>query len=167
MRLGVQSLQEVKARQFKASPKWAAGFFLALIIWFGLRVSGAVAAEELSEYGNPFTWVTVGQAPVKAEVVKTPDKIFTGLGYRKNLPEGRGMLFIMPETAFQVFCMRGMEFPLDILWLAPGKVVGLEKNISPQYQGNLASPAPVNHVLEVPGGFCVKYGIKVGDRVSW
>ncbi len=167
MRLGVPPLQEVKARQFKAPPKWALRFFPALIIWFILPVSGSLGGEELSEYGNPFTWVTVGQVAVKAEVVKKPDKIFRGLGYRQNLPEGRGMLFVMPETAKQIFCMRGMEFPIDILWLTPGKVVGLGKNISPKYQGDLASPVPVNYVLEVPGGFTVKYGIKVGDRVSW
>lgn len=151
----------------KSYKKWAAGFFLPLVILFIFPASGFVAGEELSEYGNPFTWVTIGQVAVQAEVVKTPDKIFRGLGYRQNLPEGRGMLFVMPETALQIFCMRGMEFPLDILWLAPGKVVGLEKDISPKYQGDLASPVPVNYVLEVPGGFSVKYGIKVGDRVSW
>lgn len=147
--------------------KWAARSFLALIILLVFLGSGSVAGEELSEHGNPFTWVRIGQVKVQAEVVKTPDKIFRGLGYRKDLPEGRGMLFVMPETAFQIFCMRGMEFPLDILWLAPGKVLGLEKNVSPKYQGDLASPVPVNYVLEVPGGFSVKYGIKVGDRVSW
>jgi len=167
MRLKVPPLQEVKARQGKGRQKWALRFFPALIIWFILLASGSLGGEELSEYGNPYTWVTVGQVAVKAEVVKTPDKIFRGLGYRQNLPEGRGMLFVMPETAKQIFCMRGMEFPIDILWLTPGKVVGLEKNISPKYQGDLASPVPVNYVLEVPGGFTVKYGIKVGDRVSW
>ncbi len=130
---------------------------------------GASAARgvEYSEYGNPFTWVTVGKVAVKAEVVKTPEKLFLGLSHRQELPEGRGMLFVMPGLAVQNFCMRDMNFPLDFLWLVPGKVVGIEENVSPRYQGTLTSPAAVSHVLEVPAGFCNRYGIKVGDPVTW
>ena len=100
-------------------------------------------------------------------MVTTTEKIFRGLGYRSQLPAGQGMLFLMPEVATQVFCMRGMEFAIDILWLVPGRVVGLEKNVSPQFAGDLTSPEPVNYVLEVPAGFCDQHGVKVGDQVSW
>jgi uncharacterized membrane protein (UPF0127 family) len=46
-------------------------------------------------------------------------------------------------------------------------VVGLDKNISPQYPGNIASPVPVKYVLEVPAGFCDRYGIQPGIPASW
>lgn len=123
--------------------------------------------EELSEYGNPLVQVTVGQVAVQAEVVRSPGKVYLGLGYRKELPEGRGMLFFMSLVEPQIFCMRGMKFPIDIIWIVAGKIVGLEKNVSPQFPGNLCSPRPVNYVLEVPGGFCDHSGIKVGDPVKW
>jgi hypothetical protein len=142
-------------------------FLLALALSAVGPGPAGVAGEEVSEYGNPFTWVTVGQVAVKAEVVRTPEKMFLGLSYRKELPEGRGMLFVMPGLAVQNFVMRGMEFPLDILWVVPGKIVGLEKNVPPQYEGTLTSSAAVSHVLEVPGGFCDRYGIKTGDPVTW
>ena len=146
----------------KTSKILAALWLLHLCLWPGLT-----AAEELSEYGNPYRWVNVGRVAVKAEVVQSPQKVYLGLGYRPELPEGRGMLFIMPALEEQVFCMRGMRFPLDLLWIAHGRVAGLEKNVSPQFSGNLVSPQPVNYVLEAPGGFCDRYGIKVGDPVSW
>jgi uncharacterized membrane protein (UPF0127 family) len=139
-----------------------------LTVWLGLLLlSGPAGAAELSEYGNPFLWVTVGRGKVKAEAVRTPEKLYRGLGYRKELPAGRGMLFFMPLVTVQDFCMRGMQFPIDIIWIFRGKVVGLEANVSPQFTGTLSSPRPVNVVLEVPGGFAEKSGIRVGDQVSW
>ncbi|RJR43215.1 MAG: DUF192 domain-containing protein [Deltaproteobacteria bacterium] len=135
---------------------------ICLCLWPGL-----LYGEEFSEYGNPFVWVTVGKTGVKAEVVRTPGKLYLGLGHRKELPEGRGMLFLMPKMEVQNFCMRGMQFPIDIIWITAGKIVGMEKNVSPQFPGTLCSPQPVNFVLEVPGGFADRQGIKVGDAVSW
>lgn len=128
---------------------------------------GLLAGAELSEYGNSWRLVTVGRVAVKAEVVRSPEKLFLGLSHRQELPEGRGMLFIMPALEKQIFCMRGMQFPLDFLWIAQGRVVGLEKNVSPQFSGNLVSPQPVNYILEVPGGFSDRHGIQVGAPVSW
>ena len=123
--------------------------------------------EEYSGYGNPVTIVTLGQVKVKAEVVSTPEKVYLGLGNRKELPPGRGMLFVLPHLEVQVFCMRGMQFPLDLLWLRSGRVVGLDLNISPNFPGEIISPVPVQYVLEVPAGFCQRQGIKVGTPVSW
>jgi uncharacterized membrane protein (UPF0127 family) len=143
---------------------------IAAALWLVLSLGpgpGMAAGIEVSAYGNPFTWVTVGQVGVKAEVVRSPGKIYKGLGYRKELPPGQGMLFIMPRMELQNFCMRGMKFPLDIIWIARGKVAGVEKNVSPKFTGTVCSPEPVNFVLEVPAGFCERAGIKVGDPVKW
>ncbi len=140
---------------------------LALALGMILLLAPLARGQEMSEFGNPFLWVTVGPVKVKAEVVRTPEKQFLGLGQRRELPEGRGMLFAMPSLEVQNFCMRGMQFPLDFLWIVRGKVVGIEKNVYPEYPGPISSPEPVNYVLEVPAGFADKYGVKVGDRASW
>jgi hypothetical protein len=130
-------------------------------------LAAALRGEEVSAYGNPFIWMTVGQAAVKAEVVRTPEKLYQGLSHRPDLPEGMGMLFVMPRREVQEFSMRGMEFPLDFLWLVPGRVLGVEKNVPATYPGTLTSPGPASHVLEVPAGFCDRYGIKAGDPARW
>ena len=122
----------------------------------------------MSEYGNPLTTVSIGQAIVKAEVVATPEKLYQGLGFRKGLPDGRGMLFALSGRERQVFCMRAMAFPIDIIWIAQGRVLGLEENVSHLDQArDYCSPGPVDYVLEVPAGFSDRHGIKAGDRVSW
>ena len=147
--------------------------FLGLLILFSGLVRPAVlpAGEnrlEWSEYGNPFAWVTIGKTKVKAEVVSSLEKIYLGLGKRSELPEGRGMLFVMPRRQIQEFCMRDMRFALDFIWLTPGWVAGLTKNVAPQdQQCGYKSPVPVNYILEVPAGFCDRHGIKVGDKAIW
>ena len=123
--------------------------------------------QEISEHGNPWVRVTVGKVTVKAEAVRTPERLYLGLSNRSELPEGRGMLFFMPAKEVQTFCMRGMRLPLDLIWISDGRVAGITRNVPPTFPGNLNSPEPVTHVLEVPGGFADRHGIKAGDRVEW
>ena len=142
-------------------------------IWFALGWAPAlllaggymVSQEYYSVYGNPIKNIRVGEVWLKVEVVRTPEKIGRGLGGRSSLPEGRGMLFVMPKRDLQDFWMQGMRVALDIVWIDRDRIVGLESNISPDHPGILTSPSPVNLVLEVPGGFCARRGIKVGDQV--
>lgn len=123
--------------------------------------------QDVSPQGNPWVWVRIGTVKVKAEAVSNPEKLYLGLSYRRKLPEGRGMLFILPKVDKEIFCMRGMRFPLDLIWIADGKVTGITRNVPATFPGELPSPGPVKYVLEVPGGFATKYGLKTGDRVRW
>ncbi len=147
----------------KLSARVIAGLLLAAL----LGLTGLAEGQEVSEHGNPLVRVTVGKATVQAEAVKTPERLYLGLSYRSELPEGRGMLFFMPAKEVQTFCMRGMRLPLDFIWISEGRVAGLTRNVPPTFPGDLTSPAPVSHVLEVPGGFADRHGIKAGDRVRW
>ena len=145
---------------------------LLVLLLGGLVLPAALPAgekpAELSEYGNPFTWVTIGKVKVKAEVVSSMEKMYQGLGKRPELPEGRGMLFVMPSPAVQNFCMRDMRFALDFLWIESGRVAGMTKNVSHlDQQACYYSPQPVKFVLEVPAGFCDRHGIRVGDQATW
>lgn len=140
---------------------------LGVVLAVLLGLAGPVAGQDVSASGTPWLWVTIGKVKVKAEAVSTPERLYLGLSYRRELPEGQGMLFVMPEIEVQTFCMRGMQFPLDLIWIVAGRVAGITPNVPPTFPGNLPSPTPVDYVLEVPGGFAGKYGIKVGDPVRW
>jgi uncharacterized protein len=129
--------------------------------------AGGAGGQEVSEQGNPWVRVSFGKVTVQAEAVRTPERLYLGLSYRQELPEGRGMLFLMPEKEVQSFCMRGMRLPLDFIWISGGRVAGVTRNVPATFPGELMSPAPVEQVLEVPGGFADRHGIKTGDRVTW
>jgi uncharacterized membrane protein (UPF0127 family) len=143
-----------------------AGLLLAAMA--GLAgAAGPAGGQAVSEHGNPWVQVRVGKATVEAEAVESPERLYLGLSYRKELPEGRGMLFIMPETEVQTFCMRGMRLALDFIWIRDGRVAGITPNVPASFPGDVVSPAPASQVLEVPGGFAGRHGIKTGDPVRW
>jgi uncharacterized protein len=129
--------------------------------------AGGAGGQEVSEQGNPWVQVSFGKVTVQAEAVRTPERLYLGLSYRQELPEGRGMLFLMPGKEVQSFCMRGMRLPLDLIWISGGRVAGVTRNVPATFPGELISPAPVEQVLEVPGGFADRHGIKTGDPVTW
>jgi hypothetical protein len=139
-------------------------FWLSVVVWLA---SAPAAAQELSPYGNPVITVLIRDVPVRAEVVSSPQKVYLGLSYRPGLAQGHGMLFVLPQMEVQHFCMRGMQFPLDFLWIADGRVAGLAKQVAADFQGSVSSPVPVNHVLEVPAGFIDRHGIRVRDPVTF
>jgi uncharacterized membrane protein (UPF0127 family) len=151
----------MKRRRHSVRTSLAACFCLALCLAVPAR------AGELSEYGNPFTTVLVKGVAVKAEVVSSPEKLYLGLSHRHALPPGRGMLFIMPTAEIQQFCMRGMRFAIDIIWIGEGQVAGCQTNIPPDDPRTLTSPVPVKYVLEVPAGFCDTHRITTRDQVTF
>ena len=138
---------------------------LLLVAFTVCLLSGQVSGQEFSPYGNSLARLTIKEVTVVAEVVSSPQKLYLGLSHRKELPEGSGMLFLLDTEKRHVFCMRDMLISIDIVWIAGGKVAGLHKQLSPKDKSSFTSPVPVRLVLEVPGGFVDRHGIKVGDPV--
>jgi uncharacterized membrane protein (UPF0127 family) len=108
-----------------------------------------------------------GRHAVDVEVAATDPMRERGLMWRKTLPEGKGMLFIFPTEQDHSFWMRNTLIPLDMIFI-DGKqsIVGMAENAQP---GSLASHSvgvPSKYVLEVPGGWCQKVGIRAGTRVA-
>lgn len=115
--------------------------------------------------------VTVGNTTFKIELAKTPEERELGLGHRESLPLDHGMLFLFDSPGQYGFWMRGMKFPLDIIFISNNKIAGIFENLPPApdseiypptYGGNLIS----NRVLEINAGLAKKYNFKTGDRVQ-
>lgn len=118
-------------------------------------------------YGLPEADVTVGAVRFDAEIVETLETQAQGLSGRISLEKDHGMIFIFPDEDTRTFWMKGMRFPLDLVWIRAGVVVGFTQN-APADDGLLrySSPEPVNMVLEINAGEVARYGIKKGDRVT-
>lgn len=141
--------------------------FFAVITLAGLIIlANYITSEVISIQGNIIRHIYIRDILVKAEVVKTDTRIEKGLAGRENLLRGRGMLFQMPDNDIQHFWMKGMKFPIDIIWIENGRVIGCEKNIQPTDERIFSSPSDAGYVLEVPEGFCEENKVKVNDEVK-
>ena len=90
-----------------------------------------------------------------------------GLMYRKELPEGKGMLFDFHREQDVSFWMQNTYIPLDILFIrADGRILRIAENTEPLSTRLIPSGGPVRGVLEVIGGTARKLGIVPGDRVA-
>ncbi len=91
-----------------------------------------------------------------------------GLMWRKSMPENEGMLFIFPEDADQAFWMKNTIMPLDILFINSNKeIVKIYKNTIPYSEKSMPSEKKAMYVVETVAGFCDKYGITEGDKISY
>ena len=101
------------------------------------------------------------------EIAKTDEERATGLMYRKELPEGRGMLFdFTPEQQVSMW-MKNTFIPLDMIFIrADGRILRIAENTEPQSEKIIPSGGLAKGVLEVIGGTARKYGIQPGDRVA-
>ena len=90
-----------------------------------------------------------------------------GLMYRKDLPEGRGMLFDFHRDQEVSFWMQNTYIPLDMIFIrGDGRILRIEENTEPLSTRLIPSRGPVRAVLEVIGGTSRKLGIAPGDRVA-
>lgn len=101
------------------------------------------------------------------EIAKTDEERQKGLMFRKELPEGRGMLFDFKPDQHVSMWMRNTYIPLDMLFInGDGTIRRIAENTEPLSEKTIPSGGPVRGVLEVIGGTAKKLGIKAGDKVA-
>lgn len=145
-------------------------FVITAIFWlvFRYRSGGLFSGQSAQLYSvsAPATIdIRIGQVKIIAETADTIWKKIKGLSGRDGLSENAGMLFPYNKPGFYAFWMRGMKFPIDIIWIGVDKkVVDITKNIPPEsFPKTFASKKPAQYVLELPAGFTDKNGIRIGD----
>lgn len=113
---------------------------------------------------------------VSGEVIRTIDiekadndmERRLGLMYRKSMPDSQGMLFLFDKAEQQSFWMRNTFIPLDIIFVdADHRILNIHKNARTLSDNPLPSAGDAQFVVEVPGGFSDKYGVKPGDKIQW
>ena len=103
---------------------------------------------------------------IPLEIMYTPQAKSVGMMGRDNL-EG-GMLFPFDSVGERSFWMKNCIIPLDILFIVNDKINTIHKDCQPcnglecEHFTGLA-----DSVLELPGGYCDKNNIKLGDELSF
>src|ERR1700694_4754615 len=141
--------------------RWVA-MAAALAVWAFAGVGAEAASIQ------PLEIVTKSGVQVfSVEMATTDQEKETGLMYRKELPDGKGMLFdFSPEQQVSMW-MKNTFISSDMIFIrADGRILRIAENTEPLSTKIIPSRGPAKGVLEVIAGTAKKYGIAPGDRVA-
>jgi hypothetical protein len=144
------------------------GLMLPLLAALGLvLILGTSPAAQAASFA-PLEIVTKSGVQVfSVEMATTEEEKTTGLMYRKELADGKGMLFdFSPEQQVSMW-MKNTYIPLDMIFIrADGRILRIAENTEPLSTKIISSGGLAKGVLEVIAGTAQKYGIKPGDQVA-
>jgi uncharacterized membrane protein (UPF0127 family) len=134
------------------------GIVLCLFTGFNARAADVQPLEIVTKSGVKVFAV---------EMATTEEEKTTGLMYRKELADGKGMLFdFSPEQEVSMW-MKNTYIPLDMIFIrSDGRILRIAENTEPLSTKIIPSGGLAKGVLEVIGGTARKYGIAPGDRVG-
>ncbi len=137
-------------------------FALALMFGAALFASAQAADRDTLEIVSKS-----GVHVFAVELALTDEQRATGLMHRKELPEGRGMLFDFGRDQEIAMWMKNTLIPLDMIFITrDGRIHRIAENTEPLSEKIIPSGGPVKGVLEVIGGTARKLGLAPGDRVA-
>ena len=139
--------------------RWTAFVLLGFLLAVGpARPAGLPTLEIASKTGVHVFAV---------EIADTEALRAKGLMFRKELPDGQGMLFDFQREQEVSFWMKNTYIPLDMIFIRrDGRILRIAENTEPLSERIINSGGPVRGVLEVVAGTAKKLGIAAGDRVA-
>src|SRR3989344_74455 len=138
-----------------------------LAILAGVLLSRATVSEDFEDLVYGEGMVSIADASVSVEIPYTQSGFRQGLAGRDELAEDAGMLFLCLPGPYPKFWMKGMKFPIDIIWINSDlEVSGISEHVTPDsFPDTIVPRAPATHVLEVNAGFADRHGISLGDTI--
>jgi len=125
------------------------------------------ASSPCGVYRNDHAVIISGQA-FEAEIPNSPAAYEKGLGGRPCILPNQAMLFIFKKPGQYPFWMKGMKFPIDIIWIgADHKVAAVEINEQPStYPDKFVNQNPAQYVVELKANTASNLHINIGTPVS-
>ena len=140
---------------------------IAMIVLFTASCQAKSGQSEDPDKPNPqLKTVTLrsGDVQVIAEVALTELERNRGLMFRKNLADGKGVLFVFETDGKVAFWMKNTSIPLSLAYLGSDGTILQILDLVPFSQDPRLSERSVRYALEVPQGWFAKVGLEAGDR---
>ena len=149
----------------KATRSVLRAWLAAILVITGFTIAGAPLRAASFQ---PLEIVTRNGVQVfSVEMATTEEEKQTGLMYRKELADGKGMLFDFNPGQEVSMWMKNTYVSLDMIFIrADGRILRIAENTEPLSTRIISSKGPARAVLEVVAGTAQKYGIRPGDRVG-
>ncbi len=152
--------------------------------WRVLLVSVLVSVSSVSlSCSSEITYLFEGTDAVQiantiflVEVANTSEERRIGLSNHDGLPRYSGMLFAYDSPGEKTFWMKGMDFPIDIIWIDETcHIVNITMNVPVPKAGLIndrdyltySSGVSVQYVLEVNAGVTDRNSIGLTDTVEF
>lgn len=106
--------------------------------------------------------ITINENQWSVSLATTYAELTTGLREVASINPGTGMLFILPSSQAISVDTTGMNFPIDIIFIANNLVVDVASNVDPGYL--VTEETPCDSFLEVNAN--ETFLVEVGDSVN-
>ena len=138
------------------------GFLVAFFV-----VAACAGRTQAADFQPLEIATKTGVQVFSVEMATTEQEKETGLMYRKELADGKGMLFDFSPEREVTMWMKNTYVSLDMIFIrSDGRILRIAENTEPLSTKIISSGGPARAVLEVPAGTAQKYGIRPGDRVA-
>jgi uncharacterized protein len=107
-----------------------------------------------------------GHHEFAVEIMRTPCELQQGLMFRRFLAADRGMVLEFPRQEIVPMWMKNTYIPLDMIFIANGKVVSVAENTAPLSEKVILPSGPASRVIEVNAGSAARISLRTGDRVE-
>ncbi|MBR5965215.1 MAG: DUF192 domain-containing protein [Treponema sp.] len=145
--------------------KKAAAFIFALAV-FVCSASCQKGNPKLPTKTLSITTASGAKVLVQAEIADKAETREKGYMFRKNIPDGTGMLFVFEEDKVLRFWMKNTPSPLSIAYIDYKGVIKDIFDMKPYDLSDTTATGYVRYALEVPQGWFDRAGIKVGDTLA-
>lgn len=136
--------------------------------------SGAMSTATAAPVAFDTTTLRIGDRLLTVEVASTGAQSERGLGYRDALAPDAGMIFDLHQSRVAEFWMKGMRFPLDMVWVDETKrVAAVTSDVQPQPGApdselrRYTPPVAVRYVLELNAGAAARLGLSSGAQLAF
>jgi len=147
-----------------SSPRLRNLFCLVLII-----LNAGLAACASNKLETAVLSIARADSPpveITVEIARTEEERAQGLMYRKELPDGKGMIFIFDRDQQLSFWMKNTVIPLSIAFIASdGRIIEI-RDMQPLDLNSVKSSRSVRYALETPQGWFVRAGVQAGDVIT-
>lgn len=144
---------------------------LILIAFGTLYILSSESKKEkaVKQEVSTINYVKINDAIIEVDIASSDVERARGLSGRVSLGANSGMLFVFESPRLNMFWMKDMNFPIDIIWLDENKkIIYIKENLNPKTYPEVFGPeVKSSYVLEVNSNFTKKYNIKIGDIANF
>lgn len=140
---------------------------MLVAVWWWFPLTGGHGNATDPGIDSYIAWEEADRC-LRLDVADTPQLRRQGLGGRDGLAENQGMIFLYGVSGEYGYWMKGMNFPIDMIWLnAEDEIVTIKTSVPPDTYPEVFYPTEsARKIIEVSAGVAAELNLEVGDQLN-